>query len=113
MFWAYMKNILSSFEKQPTNQEELEEAVLIIWNKMIPQDYINDRIDSFENRLKMCCHVFGGSISHFLSLGRKVIKETDLVDQVFIPHQLNYEGKNLLNILEIPSSMDQDIKIYQ
>ena len=96
MIWAYMKNILSSFEKQPTNQEELEEALLLIWNTMISQDYINNLIDTFENRLEMCCHVYGGSISHFLSAGRKEIKETDLFDKDFIPHQLSYEEKKLI-----------------
>ena len=69
MICDYIKNILSSFEKQPTNQEELEEALLLIWNTMIHQDYINNLIDTFENRFKMCCHVYGGSISHFLQAG--------------------------------------------
>ena len=102
MIWAYMKNILSSFEKQPTNQEELEEALLLIWNTMISQDYINNLIDTFENRLEMCCHVYGGSISHFLSAGRKEIKERFYSSSI----KLRRKKINLSKEFENASSMD-------
>ena len=36
----------------------------------------------------MCISVFGGSISHFLSAGRKKVKTTDLIDKNFIPYLL-------------------------
>lgn len=57
-------------DPQTQNQEQLEEILKIIWGN-IPQSYINDLVETFENRLQMCFEVFGGSISHFLSASRK------------------------------------------
>lgn len=85
-----MKNQLVQFDPQPTNQEELEEILKIIWEN-IPQEYINNLIETFENRLEMCLQVYGESISHFLSAGRKSAKETDLFDKDYIPHLLTKE----------------------
>lgn len=73
-----MKNKLVAMEKQPSNKEELEAALLKIWKDEITQDLINDLILSFEYRLEMCRDVFGSSISHFLSAGRKKIKDIDI-----------------------------------
>ena len=96
MIWAIMKNYLQSSEIQPNNQEELEIMLLQIWEFNITQDLIDDLILSFENRLVMCRDLYGGSISQFLSAGRKEIKSTDLIDRDFIPRLLTNEDVKLL-----------------
>ena len=99
MIWSIMKNKLASREVQPENQEELEEILLDIWDNEIEQDLINDLVMSFEYRLEMCRDVYGGSISHFLSAGRRRIYETDLIDKSYIPHLLTDDDvKILLNM---------------
>lgn len=81
-------------EEQPTNIEELEQVLLYLWDNL-EQSLINDVVQIFPNRLKICQDVYGASISHFLSTGRKEIKETDLFDRDHIPHLLS-DKDNLL-----------------
>lgn len=95
MLWAILKNRLCDVEPQPSNQEELEEALLTLWDDL-EQDIIDDIVSTFENRLKMCADVFGGSISHFLSAGRKEVKDTDIFDRQNVPHLLNVEDNLLI-----------------
>lgn len=66
----------------------------MLWDNL-EQDLIDDLVSTFEKTLKMCADVFGGSISHILSTGRKKIKDTDNFNHRYVPHLLNEEG-NLL-----------------
>ena len=94
MLWAILKSRLCDVEPQPSNQEELEEA-LMLWNNL-EQDLIDDLVSTFEKRLRMCVDVFGGCISHFLSAGRNEIKDTDIFDRQNVPHLLNEEDNLLI-----------------
>ena len=95
MVWGIMKNYLYDFTPQPTNQKELEDALLIIWDK-IDQETINKLIRSFQNRLEMCLDVNGGNISHLLSSGRKRIKKTDQINNEKIPYLLSNNDNVIL-----------------
>ena len=95
MVWGILKNRLADVNPQPTNQEELEHCLFILWENL-EQDLINDLVRTFYSRLKMCRDVFGASISHFLSSGRKEIKETDIFDRDHIPHLMTNEENLLL-----------------
>lgn len=59
MVWGIMNNYLYDFTPQPTNQKELEDALLIIWDK-IDHETINKLKSSFQNRLEMYLDVNGG-----------------------------------------------------
>ena len=87
MVWGIMKNHLYDYEPQPTNKKELENALLVIWDK-IDQETINMLVSSFQRRLEMCLEANGGSISHLLSSGRKRIKKTDKIDRDYVPYLL-------------------------
>lgn len=95
MLWSILKSRLCDVEPQLSNQEELEEALLKLWDDL-EQDIIDDLFSTFENRLKMSADVFGGNISHFLSTGRKEVKDTDIFDRQNVPHMLNVEDNLLI-----------------
>lgn len=90
MLWAILKNRLTDLHPQPTNQAELEECLLILWEGL-DQELRNELVLTFHYRLQMCKDVFGASISHFLSSGRKEIRETDIFDREHIAHILSKE----------------------
>lgn len=96
MVWSIMKNKLMAYENQPKNQEELESLLVDIWENQITYELINDLILSFEYRLEMCRDVYGGSISHFLSAGRKKVNPDDLFDRDYIPHLITPDETRIL-----------------
>lgn len=78
---------VDKYDPQPNNKDELEEALKVIWLNIL-QEKIDNLIQTFKYRLEMCTSVFGGNISHFLSVGRKKVKATDIIDKDFISYLL-------------------------
>lgn len=66
--WAIMKERLNRLTTKPKNKDELKKFIQKVYDE-ISLDSINNLVNTFEYRLKMCKDFGGKTIAHFIRKG--------------------------------------------